>query len=652
MMFASALELEREPLQLGVPVFMTWVQNVGFLAALAILIWSVAALIQRPPLGRRRLAGPSLIVFLVAVTDLVLYVFFGLLLNFQGSLPTGYTPLQNLVLTTAGALALVTVAVPPLMNLVGRVRWQRVAALARLSIKEAVRGRVLYVFGLMALLFLFAGYFVSYAPEDQIRNYVTVINWALSFIFVLMAALLGAFSIPRDVTRQTIHTIVTKPVERYEIVLGRFFGYGALLTVSLFILTSVSLVYLFRGITPQARQESYKARVTQMADALGFFGTGKPDKGEGVGREWDYRSYIRGRRPEAAGQPKQYAIWSFDALPAALAERQNPVPFEFTFDIYRTTKAEKGKEGVLCDLVFAPGHLTVPEVEKLARAADKERRQLLEKALSGDRSEEDIAARRRQVEDELIAKYGVYEASGVPVVDYHTRTLEVPASLFAKLKQSRPKAAVLPTAKGEAAPPEMKVLLSVGEDRSSSLQLIGVAKRDLYLLTAELPFWQNFFKGALGLWLRVLLVLGVALACSTYLSGIISLICTLVLYCGGLVSDFVADLASGRAPGGGPTEAATRILYGLPVGAQLDPSPGRALGQGIDQAYSLLLRYVLMILPDVGRFDLTAYVANGFDIPWAQVLLVDNFVPLVLYLVPWAILAYYLISYREIANPS
>ena len=61
---------------------------------------------------------------------------------------------------------------------------------------------------------------------------------------------------------------------------------------------------------------------------------------------------------------------------------------------------------------------------------------------------------------------------------------------------------------------------------------------------------------------------------------------------------------------------------------------------------------ILNLVPDVGRHDLHQYVANGFDIGLLDVLLVDNLLPLLGYLAPWAILAYYLMKYREIANPS
>ena len=53
-----------------------------------------------------------------------------------------------------------------------------------------------------------------------------------------------------EVRNQSIHTIVTKPVERFEIVLGRFLGYGILLTCGLALLTALSLVYVERGVRP------------------------------------------------------------------------------------------------------------------------------------------------------------------------------------------------------------------------------------------------------------------------------------------------------------------------------------------------------------------------------------------------------------------
>src|SRR4029077_14729270 len=123
------------------------------------------------------------------------------------------------------------------------------------------RNRVVYVFGIMALVFLFADWFVPYKPENQVRNYVRVVYWSMTPLFLLTATLLGSFSLPTDIKNQSIHTIVTKPVERLEIVLGRFLGYGLLLSAGLAAMSVLSYLYILRGVTREAREESFKARV-------------------------------------------------------------------------------------------------------------------------------------------------------------------------------------------------------------------------------------------------------------------------------------------------------------------------------------------------------------------------------------------------------
>ena len=52
------------------------------------------------------------------------------------------------------------------------------------------------------------------------------------------------------------------------------------------VLTGVSLLYVVRGVTAEAAEESYKARVPVFAEDLSFYVT-PGNKGESVGRECD-----------------------------------------------------------------------------------------------------------------------------------------------------------------------------------------------------------------------------------------------------------------------------------------------------------------------------------------------------------------------------
>src|SRR5262249_29670480 len=158
-------------------------------------------------------------------------------------LPDGgqaYTWGQEFALTLAGAFAIIAVSFPVVQTLVRRVRFRRVWALSRLSIKEAWSKGIIWVALIIPLIYLYSDWYLNPSEfKNQLAQRVKVVYFALTVLFVLSALLLGSFNIPTDVKNQTIHTIVTKPVERYEIVLGRFLGYALLLLVELAALTGL-----------------------------------------------------------------------------------------------------------------------------------------------------------------------------------------------------------------------------------------------------------------------------------------------------------------------------------------------------------------------------------------------------------------------------
>lgn len=639
MMFAS-LVIEREPLQLqDLPVAVVfWIQDAGIVAAIGLAIWAIAFAVQRPAWARGRVwTGRAVAFAVLAGLSGGLYALFFLLLLVQG-LPRGpgaaYTPAQALVLLSAGVCAIVAVLLPPVLDLFGRLRWRRIWAVARLSLKEARAKGIIWICLIIPIIYLYADWYINPAhPKDYLAQRVKVAYLALTLLFIISAALMGSFSIPTDIKNQTIHTIVTKPVERYEIVLGRFTGYGLLLFVEMFFLALLSLLYVTRGLegAPEAKAESYKARMPLFADRLQFHGTKSTEKGESVGREWDYRSYIGGSGQEGvAGGVKQYAIWQFRTLPTALANRKEPVRLEYSFDIFRTTKGDERVQGVLCSFVFAPGGKRVDEVEALVRHWEQQRNQL------------------QKAPEALAKELGVYVARAVKVADYVTLPLEIPGPLFEKLYADQEKAGV--DSDGQPIP-AMQILVSL--ENASGPQLLGVARRDLYVLASDGWFWLNFLKGTLALWMGSLLVLGIALTCSTYLSGVISLLTTAFLCGVGLFHDYIQSLAFNTSVGGGPAEAAMRLANRQGIVTPLDrTSAGVNLLLSLDEAYRWYLRRVLSAIPDVTRYDLTAYVASGFDISWSQILFANGLIPLLGYLLPCAILAYYLINSKEIANPS
>lgn len=732
-LFASIV-FERMPLMLEhLPdAICVWLQNAGGVAAFGILLVLLARTLQRDvaenvwslPGGLQKVSGFLAYIFAIPAIcyTVVIVGWIGAWLGIQGAYfllprvsPMFHFSVGDWLLIVGGAVSLMIAVTPIAIDLVTRISWGRIWALARLSWKEAIRGRVVWVFGAMSLVFLFADWFVVSKPEDQLRTYVRVVYWSMSPLFLLTAGILGSFSIPNDVKNNSIHTIVTKPVEKFEIVLGRFLGYGSLLTLGLLVVSCLSLLYVVRGVNEEAAQESFKARVP-IYGKLHFAGTKDAQRADSVGREWGYRSYITGPTFSKRDALRQYAVWDFAEVPTDIADGPDPVLFEFAFDIFRLSKGDEG-QGVNCTFTFVDKSITSGALEPITTAAAKDRdkrgaargkeldtftREVIaigaelkdsldrnaknEAAQAKARNEaaqkiqaaveaipesderfkaaiqgfgakyvaesgpaerarllNEVAEQARYALDRAIAaQYGIYQARSLEVTDQHTQVSAISPGVLKILKADEPT--------GDPTVPAMRVYMSV--DTAREAQMVGVAQQDFYIMNSEMPFWFNFLKGIVGLWCTFMLVLGVSLACSTYLSSVISLLGTMFLFISGLFVDYLKEIADKRVDGGGPAESFLRISGHMPLAQKLDESPTKTLVDAVDGFFSWWIGRLLNLIPNVNRHDLVQYVANGFDIGMVDVLLLDNVLPLVAYLVPWAILAYYLMKYREIANPS
>lgn len=148
-----------------------------------------------------------------------------------------------------------------------------------------------------------------------------------------------------------------------------------------------------------------------------------------------------------------------------------------------------------------------------------------------------------------------------------------------------------------------------------------------------------------------MLVIAIAVTCSTYLSGVISFVATVFLYFAGLFrdTDYIKGLAEGTTAGGGPMESLIRLVKHESLVTPLESTAGADFAQRTDQLYQFLLRGLLYLFPDVDRLDWTSYVAEGFNIGMGTTVLLSTLM-LAAYLVPWAILSYYLMKSREIAT--
>jgi hypothetical protein len=664
----GVMEFETEPASWGHlgDLAETYLQDAGGFAAIGLLLWALYVLLSPAPAvagSRRRLISRFMAV--TGVAALVVYlVAFGLTLAVRAEQQQKFeeagltaeqqeqikkqelaqgkqqadTPLQkwqNRALAAAGLLALLALCEPFVLDF-ARLRWRRIYAIAKVSFKEAVRRRIVWIFFAFLLVFIFpSSWFASRnaKPEDALRSHINVITFWMTFLLIATALLLSGFSIPTDVKNQTIHTVVTKPVERFEVVAGRFLGYTALVTIALVAYTAVSLSLIeLSNVNPAAREESMKARVPvygglELARERPDDRTLQPFAGIDVGREYAYRRHIAGGSPHRA-------VWNFTSAGDLRALRdQSAVPLEFAFDIYRSTKGREN-QGIDCSFDL----LTWKWDPASQRDYEREVRDAFG-AYPAQATPDDSARWERM--NAIAEKYGRFERRNVAVSNFHTYSLPVPPGLIRNALAGEPsKDAPLKSARGPA-------LLQVRLKCESLSQFIGVAPYDLYFLEAPGTFWANFFKAEIGLWCRLVIVIGIAVAASTYFAGVISFLLALSLFLGGYFLDFIRSLASGTNIGGGPFESFNRLVKGQTTGAELDKTPTTQIALFGDDAFRWMIRRIVNIIPDTEQFTWSNYLAQGFSVPLDFIAL--NLVILAAYLLPWALLAYYLMRSREVA---
>jgi Cu-processing system permease protein len=137
--------------------------------------------------------------------------------------------------------------------------------IARLTFREAGRRKILlaaFVLGLIYLGIYSVGfYFVNQETTrsqmgpgllelNQIRNFLFMAGlYVVNFLTVMMAVLTSVDTLSGEIATGTIHTLVSKPVQRWEIVFGKWLGFAGMLTLYLLLMAggTIGLVYLISG---------------------------------------------------------------------------------------------------------------------------------------------------------------------------------------------------------------------------------------------------------------------------------------------------------------------------------------------------------------------------------------------------------------------
>lgn len=126
---------------------------------------------------------------------------------------------------------------------VKRPTMNKIVAIALNTFKEAVRNRILYILLIFALIFMgFSGVLrdLTIAAEDKIIKDLGIA--AINVFGLLIALFVGIGLVYNELDKKTIYTIVSKPIDRWQFILGKYFGLLLTIYVNVIIMT---LFFLF-----------------------------------------------------------------------------------------------------------------------------------------------------------------------------------------------------------------------------------------------------------------------------------------------------------------------------------------------------------------------------------------------------------------------
>lgn len=123
----------------------------------------------------------------------------------------------------------------------------RIACIASNTFREAVRDRVLY--NLIAFAVLLSGAAILVGQISIDIEKLVVINLgltAVSLFGVVIAIFIGIGLVSKEIEKRTLYTVLSRPVQRWEFIVGKFLGLaGTLVVNTLFMAIGVFAALLY-----------------------------------------------------------------------------------------------------------------------------------------------------------------------------------------------------------------------------------------------------------------------------------------------------------------------------------------------------------------------------------------------------------------------
>jgi hypothetical protein len=560
-----------------------------------------------------------------------------------------------------------------------RMSPRRVAALSWLAVKESIRKKVVVGFVVFVLILLLAGWFLDPGSLNPARLYVSFVLTTTSYLVLLLALFLSAFSLPMDISKKTLHTVVTKPVRSSEIVLGRILGFAAVGTFLLAAMCVLSYLFVIRGLAHT--HEIPAGRLRASAEATSGLLQGETDMAhghkhlvrvdaKGQGHVEPERGHTHALYVEGTGNRVRYRLGPPEDELLARVPVYGKLQFRDNGGIDKPEGISVGDEWTYRSYIEGGTPAAAIWTFRDLRPGDFPHGMTVEMNIGVFRSFKGNIERTilgslsvRNPKTGLSVETEIFESK-----EFSTQQFFIPRkivkfsekSIVSRQKYYRNQKVVSPAPEQRRDDLLKKAEFDLFDDLVADGQMeiwlkclepaqyFGAGQADLYLRARDASVPLNFAKGYFGIWLQMMLVIGAGVMFSTYLSGSVAMIATLGVLVGGLFREFMIRLARGETFGGGPVESLLRILSQQNLLVPLEPGLTTDVTKMADQVAEFFLKVMSAVLPPFADFNCADYVAYGFDI--SPGLVAIRALTALGFLLPLFVAGYLLLRNREVAR--
>ena len=580
----------------------------------------------------------------------------------------------------------------------------RTWAVARLTIKESIRRRVLLIFAMFLLLILMAGWFLDSGSENPAKLYLSFVTGATTVLVLLLALFLSAFSLPTDFKSKTIYTVVTKPVRSSELILGRIIGIGLVGTFILLLMGAASYVFVSNGLQHthllSEREDLTPVSVDSADNTIDdqrviFRGETQLSNGH----KHPISVYANGNvivepvfghthsaKQEKRGEQTRYRVdYAKGTLQARIPVFSKDLSFRKSDGLEAKEGINVGDEWEYRSYIAGPADgVTASEAAIFSFSGVKESAFSPETLAAGIPVEVTMGVFRthkgdieKRVNGSLAIRNPItglrVEVMTFSTEEFITKILLIPRKFEGTpqvvQRQGRdaggnrfiaPSDEVVEAGKSDIRLSQRREF-DIFEDFIAEGQVeiwlhcldrgqyVGVAKTDLYFRAKDASVTLNFVKGFYKIWMQMVILISFGVLFSTFLSGPVAMISTIGVLIAGFSKSFVLELGLNRVLGGGPFESFYRLMIQQNMVVDLPSSMATQFIKASDVVFSKFIWLIGQAVPPLSEYAVyDIALVGGFNIPMDWVLKYS--VTTLGYAVPLFIVAYLILSNREVAT--